>query len=116
RVNLLTQAGHLHVDHVVERRGPARLLPDLARQHLPRYEVALMTEQVFQELEFPRSQVEQPVASRRATGDEVHFQIGRLQPEYFRRTTAPQQGADAGEQLGQRKRLDQVVVGAQVQP
>ena len=45
---------HLHVDDVVERRRAARLLPDLAREHFARHQVALMPQQVLEQLELAR--------------------------------------------------------------
>src|SRR5207244_2905456 len=67
-VDLLPQPCHLHVDDIVERRRPARLFPHLARQHLARHQVPLMTEQVFEELELSGGQIEQPFTTHGAPG------------------------------------------------
>src|SRR2546428_7380498 len=66
RIDLLAQACHLDIDDVVEWRCPARLFPDVAREHLPRHEVAVMAQQILEELELPHGQVEQVLASGRA--------------------------------------------------
>src|SRR5262249_40996830 len=79
RIDLLAQPGHLHVDHVVEGSGAARLFPRFTGKHLPRDEVALIPQQVLQQLELPDRQVERSVTPRGPARDEIEFQIGRLE-------------------------------------
>src|SRR5262245_42161354 len=42
-IDLLPEARNVHVDHVVERRSARRFLPDVAGQHLTRYQLPMMT-------------------------------------------------------------------------
>ena len=115
-VDLLAESRDLDVDDVVERCGTARLFPDFAGKHFARYEVALVAEQVFEKLEFARRQIERSFPPVCAPSDEIHLQIRRFQPEDVRRAAAPQQRPDSREQLGERERFDQIVVGAEIEP
>src|SRR5436190_133119 len=63
RVDLLPQARDLHIDHIIERGRASWLFPDLAREHLPRDEAALMAKEVFEELELAGCQIERPFAA-----------------------------------------------------
>src|SRR5262249_53890615 len=115
RVYFLTKASDLDVDDVVERCGTARFSPDLPGEHFTRDEMALMAEEVFEQLELSRGQIEQPVGAVRPTGHQIQLQVGGLQPEDFRRPAAAQERPDAREQLGQCEWLDEIVVGATVE-
>jgi hypothetical protein len=114
-VDLLPQTRNLDVDDVVEWRRSPRFFPDLARQHLARHEVALMAEQIFEELELARRQLEQSLTAHGASRHQIEFQVSRFQAKDFGRTTAAEQRPNPREELGQRKRLDQIVVGALIQ-
>src|SRR5439155_16364097 len=58
-VDFLAETRDLNINHVVERRRAPRFLPHLARQHLPRDQVALMPEQVFEQLKFADGELQQ---------------------------------------------------------
>src|SRR5258708_2909403 len=77
--------------------------------------MSLMSQQILEQVEFATGQLDGTLTAHHAAGDEVHFQVGGLQPKDLRWPTAPQQGADAREQLRKGKRLDQVVIRAEVQ-
>ena len=77
--------------------------------------MALMPKQVFQELEFSGRQVKRTVSACGTARHEIELQVCRFQPQDFRRSTAPQQRADARQELGQRERFDEIVVGAEVE-
>ena len=70
--------GDVNINHVVERRRAARLFPDLTRQHFPRDEMALMSKQILQQLEFARGQIEESITARGAARHEVQLQVGSL--------------------------------------
>jgi hypothetical protein len=106
----------VHVDHVVERRRPRWLLPNLAGQHLPRYELLVMTQQVLQEVELAGCELDGPVSSRHPSADQIHLEVDRLQSQHLIRPTATQQGTDAGEQLREREGFHEVVVRTAVEP
>src|SRR5262249_47443632 len=78
-IDFLTQPRHLHVDDVVERRGAARLLPHIAREHLTRDEVPLVPQEVFEQLELAAGQIDHVIAPHHAARDEIEFQIRGLQ-------------------------------------
>ena len=46
-VHLAAQPGDVHIDHVVERRRPRRLLPDVAGERLARNDLPLVAKEVF---------------------------------------------------------------------
>ena len=75
-----------------------------------------MTQQIFEQVELAGGELDRPIAADDAARDEVDLQVARLQPKHVRRPAAAEHRADAREQLGQRERLDQIIVGAQVQP
>ena len=80
-IDFASKPRHLHVDDVVERRRAARLLPDIARQHLARHEMPLMAQQVLEQLELAAGQVDRAVATDDSPCDEVHFEVGRPSAE-----------------------------------
>jgi hypothetical protein len=47
-VDLAPQAGHVHVDDIIERRVAPRFFPDVARQHFPRDYVATMANEILE--------------------------------------------------------------------
>ena len=116
RIDFAPEPRHLHVDDVVERCRPARLSPDVSREHLARDEVALVPQQVLEQLELTTGELERSSAPNDAPRHEVHLEIRDLQPNDIRRTAATEQRANAREQLRQRERLHQVIVRTQVQP
>ena len=75
-----------------------------------------MAQEILQQLELAHGQVEQVLASRRPTCHEIQLQVGSLQPEHLGRSTAAKERANPSQELRQRERLDEVVVGAAVQP
>src|SRR5262249_58961456 len=81
RIDLSAEPRDLNVDHVVERRRATGLLPDVAGQHFARDQVALMAQQVFEQLELARRQIDQLVGAGHAPGDEIELQVPGLQPE-----------------------------------
>ena len=116
-IDLLAQARHLHVDDVVERRRSPRLLPDVAGEHFPRDEMALMPEQILEQIELARRSARsadhhEPTRAR----DEIDLEVGGLQSKDVRRPATTQQRADAREQFRQRERLDEIVVRAEIEP
>src|SRR5207248_11757525 len=74
-IDLPPKPGHLHVDDVVERRRAMRLLPDVPRQHFPRNEVALMPQQILEQIEFAARELDRRVAADDAPRDGVHLQM-----------------------------------------
>jgi hypothetical protein len=77
--------------------------------------MALVPQEIFEQVELSTRQVEQPLAADSAAGYEIQFQIRRFQSKHVRWSAASQQRANPGEQLGKRERLDQIVVGSEIQ-
>src|SRR4029079_19346989 len=49
-VHLPAEPRDVHVDHVVERRGSVRFLPDVASERTARHHLPLVPEQIFEQL------------------------------------------------------------------
>ncbi len=114
-VDLPTESSDLHVDDVVERRRPTWLSPHLASQHFAGHQMALMTQQILEQLELADRQVEKAIAPDGAPRHKVQLKVGRLQTKDLGWTAPTEQGANAREQFRKRKWLDQIIVGAQIQ-
>ena len=93
--------GDMDINHVVERRGPARLSPDIVRQHLPGYGLATMAEQVIQQIEFARGKDDFLGSTHYTACLNIHDQIGELR--WFCGTGPSRQGPDSGQQFGKAK-------------
>src|SRR5215470_13913331 len=74
-----------------------------------------MAQQVLEDVELFCGEVKKARSSGDFPRDEVHLEILVPQLEDLVHAPAAQQRADACEQLGERERLDQVVVGAAVE-
>src|SRR5437763_323248 len=82
-VHFLAKPRHLDVDDVVDRRGSMRLLPDLPRQHLTRDQMALMPQQIIEQLELADGEIEDAGTTRRVPRHEVQLQVRGLQPQHL---------------------------------
>ena len=74
-VDLAPQPRDGDVDDVIERRGPCRCVPHIAREHLPRYDATLMAQEKFEYIEFLRRQVEGLRSPRHFARDQIHLEI-----------------------------------------
>ena len=92
-------------------------IPDLLEKHGPGHHAAGVAHQEAQQGELAGLQLDRPVAARDTMRQEVEREVADAEHRLgnrARRTAA--EGGDAGGELGERERLDQVVVGAGVQP
>src|SRR5262245_59820884 len=116
-VELAAQPRYGHVDHVVEWCGPGGHMPDVAGQHLARYRLAPMAEQILEDVIFLGRYVELAPSPQCLVRYEIDLQVLAVQGNGRLATpTAAQQGADARQDFCEGKRLDQVVVGSFVEP
>src|SRR5712672_2713839 len=46
-IQFLSQVGYVHVDHIVQRRVPARLIPNIPSEHFSRNNAALVAKEVL---------------------------------------------------------------------
>ncbi len=98
-IDFSAQTRHLHVDHVVDRCGAARLLPDVVREHLARDDVPLVTKEILQELELASSNFQDSPAARNTPCHDVEVEIAGVQSKDLGRAATPQQCANASEEL-----------------
>src|SRR6266516_3023550 len=74
-IDLFPESGHLDIDHVVERCRSPRLSPDLSREHFARHQMALVAQEVLQQLEFANGQIEETLTAHGSARDEIHLEI-----------------------------------------
>src|SRR2546428_32110 len=115
-IDLLPQTRDMYVDHVVERCGPGWLFPDIAAQHLARYELPMMAQQVLEEVELAGRELDRPASPRHASADQIHLEVGRLQPEDLIGPTPTEQGTNAGKKLWEGEGLHEVIVPTAIEP
>ena len=102
----------------LRRAHPGRL-PDLVHDPLARQSDARVGHEQGQQVELlgaQRQLLRRPAMRAAPTGPPAARPPERAAPRSSSRSTAPQVRADPGQQLGEAKRLDQIVVAAGVQP
>src|ERR687893_2092472 len=111
---LSSQVGDEDLDRVGDREGVVP--PHLVEQLLPRDHEALVAHQVLEQLELALREVDPAVVAGDLVGVGVEHQVPDPQRRHPARWAAPEQGPQAGQQLLALERLDEVVVGADVEP
>src|SRR3954451_24957953 len=97
------------------RDGEGVVAPDLVEQPLPRDDEALVAHQVLEQLELSLREVDRAIAPRDLVCVGGQGQVPRPWRRHPARRPPPQQRAHAREQLLSLERLDEVVVGADVE-
>ena len=113
-LELAAQVGDEDVDRVGRRHRV--IAPDLVEQALARDDEALVVHQVLEQLELAVGQLDLALAALHLAGVGVERQVADLQRGRAARRPPPQQRPDPRQQLLALERLDQVVVGAAVEP
>src|SRR3954447_6890933 len=113
-LELAAQVRDEYVDGV--RLGERRVAPDIVEQGLARHHQTLVAHQVLEQLELARRQVDATLAAEDLARVRVEAQVGDDERSAAARRPAPQQRAPPGQQLLALERLDEVVVGARVEP
>src|SRR3954447_14268394 len=90
--------------------------PHLVEQALARDDDALVAHQVLEQLELALGELDAPVGAVDLVRVGIELEVARGQRRGAARRAAAQQGAHAREELLALERLDQVVVGARVEP
>lgn len=91
--------------------------PDLLEKHGARDDLAGVAHEIFEQLEFLRLQHDRLARANRAPLQEVDRKIADLQPRRrIGELRPPCQGAEPCRQLAQGERLDDIIVGARLQP
>ena len=113
-IDLLAQPAHQHVDDVGLRVEV--VFPDVRQDHRLRDDLAGVAHQVLEQRELARPQIDRLAAARHAARQQVEHQIvDRQRRRLGRARGAAHQRLHAGQQLGERERLGQVVVAAGLQ-
>src|SRR5215207_5196961 len=107
------QVGHEHLDRVRDRERV--VAPDLVEQLLTRDHEPLVAHQVLEQLELALGQLDRALAAMHLVRVGVEREVADAQRGHAARRAPAQQGAEPGEQLLALERLDEVVVGADVE-
>src|SRR5215212_4811797 len=108
------QVGHEHLDRVRDRERV--VAPDLVEQLLAGDHQPLVAHQVLEQLELALGQLDRALAAMHLVRVRVEGEVADAQRGHPARRPAPQQRAQPREQLLALERLDEVVVGADVEP
>src|SRR5215218_7740568 len=111
---LPSQIGDEDLDRVGDREGV--VAPHLVEQLLARDDQPLVAHEVLEQLELALREVDLAVPARDLVRVGVEHQVADPQRRHAARRTAAQERPEAGEQLLALERLDQVVVGADIEP
>src|SRR6478752_1467282 len=114
RLELAAEVRHEDLDRV--RGGERVVAPDLFEEALARHDDPLVAHQVLEQLELALRQLDHAIATRDLVRVRVQREVGDDQRGGAARRAAPQQGAQPGQQLLALEGLDEVVVGARVEP
>src|SRR3954470_23204237 len=111
---LPSQVGDEDLDRVRDREGV--VAPHLVEQLLARDHQALVAHQVLEQLELALRELDPALPARDLVRVGVEHQVADPQRRHPARRAAAQERAHAREQLLALERLDEVVVGADVEP
>ncbi len=113
-VDLAAHAADIDVDDV---GGRVKIeIPDVLQQHRPRHHLTLVADQIFEDLEFPRQQIDFLAAAIGGPRHQIELEIADAQHRFLdHRGAAPRQRLDPRQQLGKGERLDQIIVAAAAQ-
>ena len=101
----------MHVDDV--GLGIEMMVPDLFQQHGARDDMPGMPHQIFEQAELARQQVDRLARPRHAARDQVHFEIGDLEPGLG--AAAAGQRLEPRQKLGEGEGLAEIIVAARAQ-
>jgi hypothetical protein len=110
-VDLLAQPAHQHVNDVGLRIEA--VFPHVRQNHRLRHDAAGVANQVFEQRELPRPQVQRFPSAGDAPRQQIQHQVLNRQRRRFRRAgRATNQRLDPGQQFGECERFGEVVVAA----
>src|SRR4051794_16954242 len=113
-LQLAAQVRDEHLDGVRRREGV--VAPDLLEEALARDDDALVAHEVLEQLELALGQLDRALAAPDLVRVGVQRQVGDDERRAAPRRPPAQQRPQSGEQLLALERLDEVVVGARVEP
>src|SRR3954447_229565 len=113
-IDLAADATDIDVDDV--GGGIEVQIPDMLEQHRTRDDAALVADEIFEQLEFPRQQRNLPAAAARAPRDQVDGEIADPQDRLLGNgVAAPAECLQPRQQFGEGERLDEIIVAAGAQ-
>src|SRR5262245_1665392 len=113
-VNLSADAPDVDVDDV--GRGVEVQIPYMLQQHRPRNDLAVVANEVLENLKFARQQLDFPATAGRRSRDEVELEVADAEHRFLDDgRAAPGERLDPRQQLREGKRLDEVIVAARAQ-
>ena len=104
------------VDGERVRPGVEVEAPHAVEDHLAREHLSGVAQEHLEEVEFDAGQGEGALAPLRLPGGQVEGEVADAEPPTLPLEAAAQQSPQAGQQLGQGERFDQIVVGAGIEP
>src|SRR5215510_11522017 len=113
-VDLPAQIADVHVDDVA--LGVEVEPPHVLDQHRPREDAAGVAHEVLEQRPLARGQLDPAAAALHLARGRVERQVGQPQHRGASLRAAPEQGAHSRQELLERERLGQVVVGAEIEP
>ena len=78
-VNLSTNARDVHVDYIVHRGIADGCLPYISCNHFARNDGATIEQEIFQQVKFPPSEIEERGAPSRDSATNVHPEVDKLE-------------------------------------
>src|SRR5262245_31279456 len=113
-VQLAPDASNIDLDDVGRRIEMK--IPDVLKQHGPRYDAAFIAHQILQQLEFPGEKLDLLAAPACGPVDQVDRKVADPQDGFLcNDVAAPAERLEARQQLDEGVRLDQIVVAAGTQ-
>src|SRR5215831_18453212 len=113
-IHLASQAASIDIENV--RHGIEMQIPDVLQEQRARNDLSGVANEIRQELELLRQQLDLPPLATHGASEQVHLQVAHPQERLLHHGgAAAGQRLDASEQLGKGKGLDQIVVAARAQ-
>jgi hypothetical protein len=80
-IHLLPEAGDVDVNHVIEWGSAGGFFPHVVAEHLPRHQLVVVAQQVFEELELAGRQLQYPVATGDRARHQIHLKVPGFQAQ-----------------------------------
>src|SRR5271165_4080947 len=112
-IELPAQIADLDVDDVGLRHEFE--VPHVLEEHRPGHDLARAAHEIFEELEFPRQEIDRSAGAANLALDQIHLDVARPQPRRARIAAASQERLDPRGQFANVEGLDEIVVAAGLQ-
>jgi hypothetical protein len=112
-IDLAPQPSNMDVDEVCARIE--MIMPDLLEEHGSSDNLVMVPHEMLEQAQLPRLQFEVSRSAARFARQKIHFQIAYSQEGHSRVGRATQERINTRVELGESKRLGQIVVAASAQ-